>query len=157
MIVVGIIGILASVAIPSFLRYGLRTKSAEVKTNLSAIRTVEESFFSEYGTYQSAAAEPVVIPGTTPTLFDAAVPDYATLGWSPEGLVYFSYAVVVSADGTGYTADAAADLDGNGVLQIWGYAKPDATSAILAGGIGCPLAMLVTETLASCNLVGGIF
>jgi len=157
MIVVAIIGILASIAIPSFLRYGLRTKSAEVKSNLSAIRTVEETFFSEYGTYQSAAAEPAVIPGSTPTSFNVLAADYATLGWSPDGLVYFSYAVAVSADGTGYTADAAADLDGDGILQIWGYAKPDAGGAFVPGGIGCPIAMLTAEALGSCNLGGGIF
>lgn len=157
MIVIAIIGILASIAIPSFLRYGLRTKSAEVKSNLGAIRVVEEAIFSEYGNYLSAAAEPAAIPGATAVSFNEATPDYAALGWSPEGLVYFSYAIVASADGTGYTADAAADLDGDGILQIWGYAKPDSAAALLDGGIGCSAALLTPETVGSCNLGNLIF
>ena len=60
MIVVAIIGILAATAIPSFLRYQLRAKSSEAKSNISAIRIVEESVFSANGSYMSAAAEPPI-------------------------------------------------------------------------------------------------
>ena len=49
MIVVAIIGILAATAIPILARYQLRSKSAEVKSNLAAIRIVEETYFSENG------------------------------------------------------------------------------------------------------------
>ena len=54
MIVVAIIGILAAIAIPNFLRFQLKAKSSEGKTNLAAIRTAEESYFAEYGNYISA-------------------------------------------------------------------------------------------------------
>ena len=37
MIVVAIIGILAAIAIPNFLRFQLKAKSSEAKTNLAAI------------------------------------------------------------------------------------------------------------------------
>ena len=43
MIVVAIIGILAAIAIPNFLRYQLRSKAAERKTNLEAIFKSEEA------------------------------------------------------------------------------------------------------------------
>ena len=43
MIVVAIIGILAAIAIPNFLRYQLRSKFAELKTNVEAINKSEES------------------------------------------------------------------------------------------------------------------
>jgi type IV pilus assembly protein PilA len=43
MIVVAIIGILAAIAIPNFLRYQLRSKLAELKTNVEAIYKSEES------------------------------------------------------------------------------------------------------------------
>ena len=43
MIVVAIIGILAAIAIPNFLRFQLKAKSSEGKTNLAAIRTAEQS------------------------------------------------------------------------------------------------------------------
>ena len=152
MIVVAIIGILASVAIPGFLRYQLRTKTSEAKSNLSAIHVVEEVVFSETGRYQAAAAEPTVIPGAYPSVFNAAAPDYAELGWSPVGNVYFSYAVAVSADGTGYTADAAADLDADGVLQLWGYATTDGSGALIDGAIGCDSTLLMAEVVGSCNI-----
>jgi prepilin-type N-terminal cleavage/methylation domain-containing protein len=151
MIVVAIIGIISSVAIPLFGRYQLRTKSTEVKTNLSAIRVVQEAHHSEHGIYLAANAEPPLIPGSVPVEFDIVGSDYAEIGWSPEGRVYFSYAVAVSPDATGYTADAAADIDGNGILQIWGYSKPDPLGALTTGGLGCNPAMLDREEIGSCT------
>ena len=58
MIVVAIIGILAAIAIPNFLRFQLKAKTSEGKTNLAAIRTSEESYYAEFGIYVSANASP---------------------------------------------------------------------------------------------------
>ncbi len=58
MIVVAIIGILAAIAIPNFLRFQLKAKSSEGKVNLAAIRTAEESYYAEYGGYVSSEASP---------------------------------------------------------------------------------------------------
>ncbi len=55
MIVVAIIGILAAIAIPNFLRFQLKAKSSEGKTNLAAIRTAEMSYYSEFGTFVAPA------------------------------------------------------------------------------------------------------
>jgi type IV pilus assembly protein PilA len=156
-IVVAIIGILASVAVPLFGRYQLRSKSTEAKTNLSAIRVVEEAHFSESGSYLAAAAEPPVIPGASQARFDAVTSDYAELGWKPEGDVYFSYAVAISADLNGYTADAAADIDGDGVVQIWGYAKPDRTGTLVPGAIGCDVTLLSPEVMGSCVASNSVY
>ena len=152
MLVVAIIGLISSVAIPLFGRYELRSKSSEVKTNLGAIRVVQEAHHAEHGVYLSAAAEPPLVPGSIPAPFDIVGTDYAALGWSPDGRVYFSYAVATSADENGYTADAAADIDGNGILQIWGYSKPDPSGGLTTGGLGCDPSLLPAEEIGPCTV-----
>lgn len=157
LIVVAIIGILSSIAIPLLATHQLRTKATEAKTNLGAIRVVEEAAFSENGAYVAAAAEPALIPGTQPVVFDFAGSDYASLGWAPEGRVYFSYAVAISGDASGYTADAASDIDGDGVTLIWGYTVPDGLGNLVAGGLGCDPTRLTPEVLGSCVLSNAVF
>jgi len=150
MIVVAIIGILASVAIPQFMSYQLRARSAEGRTNLSAIRVVQEAKFSEDGFYLSAAAEPPVVPGSSKAPFRFAGTDFEALGWSPEGRVFFSYAVAITADSLGFTADAAADLDTDGILQLWAYVKPNEAGVRVDGSVGCLAAGLTTKEVTSC-------
>jgi len=62
MIVVAIIGILAAIAIPNFLTYQLKSRQAEAKTNLQAIKTSEVAFQAERGCYIGIAVEGVVAP-----------------------------------------------------------------------------------------------
>lgn len=47
MIVVAIIGILAAIAIPNFLKFQAKSKQSEAKTNLGAIYTGQIAFFGE--------------------------------------------------------------------------------------------------------------
>jgi len=65
MIVVAIIGILAAIAIPNFLRFQAKSKQSEAKTNLGGIFTAQISYFGEhnyYGNFQQIAWAP---SGTT--------------------------------------------------------------------------------------------
>lgn len=57
MIVVAIIGILAAIAIPNFLKFQARSKQSEAKTNLKALYTAQKSFFSEKDRYSMFANE----------------------------------------------------------------------------------------------------
>ena len=135
MIVVAIIGILAAIAIPNFLRFQLKSKSSEGKVNIAAIRTAEESYLAEFGNYVSTTVAPTDVPGTSKDPFttgDTAAFD--TLGWGPEGSVFFQYAVAVS--GQNYTISAAADIDGDETDQVWGYVK-DGGSPIAGVNTGC--------------------
>ena len=122
MIALAIIGLLASLALPFFHTYQLRSKSAEVKSNLGALRVLEESYFASHDEFLPAAAEPPVIPGATKAAFNPN-PAFTALGFRPEGRVYFSYGVAVAADRTGYSADAAADIDADGFPQTLGVRK----------------------------------
>jgi len=51
MIVVAIIGILAALAIPNFIRFQARSKQSEVKANLKSLFTAERSYYQEHDTY----------------------------------------------------------------------------------------------------------
>lgn len=157
MITFATVGALVAIAIPLFYRYQYNSKSAEAKSNLGSLRVAEEAYFSETGFYIAAAAEPPLIPGTRQEDFDPAAAGYATVGWRPEGRVYFSYAVLVSADQVGFTADAGADIDGNGIVQLWGYSKPDAAGVMLDGDIGCDVSFLSSSVVGRCSLDNSIF
>ncbi len=141
MMVVSIIGLLAAIAIPGFMRVQLRSKTAEAKTNLNAIRTAEESYGAEHGRYLAAQTSPAVYGGTTARVFvDEGPPgsNFDTVGWRPTGIVFFQYSVAASAAGTAYTVEAAADIDGNGTPQLWGYVRTNVLGASVAGVLGCP-------------------
>ena len=132
MIVVAIIGILAAIAIPNFLTYQMKSRQAEAKTNLQAIKTSEVAFNAERGCYigvvvelgQPLAAGTKSTPwpwlnGAPPTapgaLWCAAPPaagvfggTFADIGFKATGNVMFVYAVNSTlapalGTGTGYT------------------------------------------------------
>jgi type IV pilus assembly protein PilA len=96
MIVVAIIGILAAIAIPNFLRYQAKTKQSEAKTNLSAIFTSEVAYFGERDTY-----------GTV-----------ATIGWAPEGHTRYLYSVTAHG-ATSFLANASGNVDTDATMDVW--------------------------------------
>lgn len=55
MIVVAIIGILAAIAIPNFLNYQCKARQSEAKTALGTVRTLQEAYLAEYGSYGGTA------------------------------------------------------------------------------------------------------
>jgi len=137
MIVVAIIGVLAAIAIPGFQRFQLRSRVSEAKTNLAAIRVAEIAFSASSGGFQPAVESPVVdaavLPRKLPWIDNGG---FSELGWAPEGETLFNYEVVGEPAGCpasgpcrSFTAEAASDLDGNGVLNYWGYVYPDATGS----------------------------
>jgi type IV pilus assembly protein PilA len=154
MIAVAIVGVIAAIAIPAFLRFQLKTKSSEAKVNLAAIRVAEQAHLSEHGRFLAAAASPPALPGTSKVPF-APSAGFASLGFAPEGLVYFSYAVAVSADGAGFTSEAAGDIDGNGTAQFWGEVVLDGAGAIVPPSLGCAVAFLTPGQIGPCAAIFG--
>lgn len=139
MITVAVLGTLATIAIPSYLRIQQRARIGEVKSNLAAIRSAQESYNAQYGTYVAAP----VLPGGVLSPNKQAWPNpalgYDLIGWTPEGSVYFNYSVLTPAGCPApgnpcplYTAEGQSDLDGDGALNTWGYvnAVPGALSGI---------------------------
>ena len=136
MVAVAIIGILASTAITSFLRYQWRSKRSEAYANLESIRKVEISYQSEFGSYVSAVPSPAVaVPSEMkqnwpPRGYFDAVPGggFEQVGWAPEGPTFFDYEVVAMPDvgaGPYFTARAFGDVDGDGFLSVFMYVVPD--------------------------------
>ena len=158
MIVVAIIGILAAIAIPNFLRFQLKAKSSEGKTNLAAIRTAEESYFAEYGSYVSADPSPAAVADNNKTDYSDAVANkgFDIVGWEPEGQVYFNYSVNTNSPSNDeFTAAAHADIDADGTPQYWGYQKGTlAGKAHSDPGGTCP-ATLTDETVMPCTSAMG--
>ena len=125
MIVVAIIGILAAIAIPNFLNYQLKAKSAEAKTNMGAIRTTQEAYRAETDSYLTCA--PLGGNFTSSKVAWAAATGFQAIGYAPAGPVYYQYEVAVGGTapvanvaGTAIAGDnemcisAAADLDADG-------------------------------------------
>ena len=72
MIVVAIIGILAAIAIPNFMRFQAKSKQSEAKMNLGAIGTTCEAYRAEKDTYDA---------------------NFTMLGWAPQGNTRYAYYV----------------------------------------------------------------
>ncbi len=155
MVVVAIIGILAAVAIPSFINYQLTAKRAEAYANLAALAKSQKSYYAEFNGFVYVVAEPSgALGGPGPEKRDEASVKVAfeDVGWMPEGQVFYDYDTN-TPDGTGtgadctcvaacFTAAAYGDLDGDGNLSVLLYAQPDSSgnwcSTSLAGNLDPP-------------------
>ncbi|MBN2468649.1 MAG: prepilin-type N-terminal cleavage/methylation domain-containing protein [Deltaproteobacteria bacterium] len=97
MIVVAIIGILAAIAIPNFMRYQAKAKQSEAKTNLGSIYTTEVAYRAEKDVYTAAMAD---------------------LGWAAEGTTRYSYGIV-GATTTLFSAEATGNIDADAAIDRW--------------------------------------
>lgn len=128
MIVVAIMALLATLAIPNFMRFLAKAKRAEAYMNLHAIYAAEKAYYAEHNSYSS------VLSGQ------------GGIGWKPEGYngggknekFHYSYGFGGAegsnhfsgkldggqevargrADSQGFVAVAAGDIDGDGVADI---------------------------------------
>ncbi len=122
MITVAIVGILASIAIPQYEVFLLRSKRAELPLNIDGIRTVEQGYHAEWGYYTATELTPTVVPGRTRSSWPLGLDSdskWTLLGWVPDGPVYGQYQVTsntMAGDLAEFEAHGWADLDGDGNL-----------------------------------------
>ncbi len=125
MIVVAIIGILAALAIPDFMKMFAKTQQSEANTNLNAIYICQMSYFAAHETYA----------GVTTPRGDA----FTMIGWEPKSQENVKYAYVldeatltgpkvslpsgmpsgISSTKTSFTATAAGNIDTDTAVDIW--------------------------------------
>jgi len=119
MIVVAIIGILAAVAIPNFLRYQAKSKQSEARVMLSGLYTSQIAFFAEqngYGTWTMAAGVVTdthligFAPASTPKYYQD-VTCTACGGGGPT--------VNGSATNTSFTNQATSNIDSDVTIDTW--------------------------------------
>jgi prepilin-type N-terminal cleavage/methylation domain-containing protein len=128
MIVVTIIGILAAIAVPTYLRHIRKTRSQEAITNLAGIAQYEEAYFAENDTYVSADFNPATMPkGGLKELFSPTATGWSSLGRViPNQPVFYTYKVYA-----GYTP-ASGTATGDPINTAFG--KPTGCSVGGAGG-----------------------
>jgi len=115
MIVVAIIGILATIAIPNFLRYQAKAKQTEAKSNLVALHTSEIAYFAENnGFIDDFNAIGFGVSGASQRYYYELAG--ASLGILPPGCTA-STLDAVSANS--FTAVAIANIDGDATCDVW--------------------------------------
>jgi prepilin-type N-terminal cleavage/methylation domain-containing protein len=141
MIVIAIIGVLASIAVPGFRRYQMISKRSEAFTNLRSMVTSQKSYFAEWGSYIDSGPQPWSTTNEVPSQrkrdtapIKAA---FSLLGWVPEGDVFYDYdncsaagtAGCVCTCATCFTASAWGDLDDDGGRAAVMYVEPSQSGA----------------------------
>jgi type IV pilus assembly protein PilA len=129
MITVSLIGVLAAIAIPEFVRYQARARRSEGFTHLAGIARAYKAFHAESGRFPDTQAEgfPPSVPNftelnTKKLTWDADAENFFKIvGWRPDGQVYYTYEVVsecggVCNDQTCFSVIAHGDVDANGTL-----------------------------------------
>jgi type II secretory pathway pseudopilin PulG len=158
MIVVALIGVLAAIAIPSFMTYQARSRRSEAYVNLASIARAQKAFFAEKDTFhdsENSWPDPDAYGGLSTGKMewdDASEEHFAELGWHPEGEVFYSYEANTPLD-TGatktctcalcFTATAYGDVDGDGLVSALMYVQPEdgGACAALFENFGTPTRM----------------
>ena len=115
MIVVAIIGILAVIAIPNFMRYQAKAKQIEAKNNLVAIHTGEIAYFAEYNGYvDDFNAIGFSVTGTSQRY-------YYELGKASSGTLPLgcSESTLDNVTPNGFIAVAIGNIDGDPTCDVW--------------------------------------
>ena len=132
MIVVAIIGILAAIAIPNFIKFQARSKQSEAKANLKAIFTAQKAYFQEKDKFSSFTGD---------------------IGFSPERnnrYAYFLDTTTISLEQrTGTTITQQATYTGIGV-DVFKYTAGSVASIQAQGGCA-PTAVVVAPPTPSFN------
>jgi len=110
MIVVAIIGILASVAVASYFKWIADARIGEAQSVMSDIRAKEEAYYNTWGTYLTTTANPSTIPSDTKLPWESQ-DTWEELGVQLTNPTYFQFKVYAYPAGNAAPSALAARLD----------------------------------------------
>lgn len=121
MIVVAVIGILAAIAVPSFVEMQLKAKRAELPGITDSLKMAETAYDASFDEYIELPLHPriddaldkVAVPWITTD------PNWNSVGWKPDGLVRGNYQVglsMIDHPGVAFLVTARSDLDDDDAL-----------------------------------------
>lgn len=136
MVVVAIIGVLASIAVPQVNKFIAKSRQSEAKTNLASYYTSQKAFQAEYGVYDGR---------------------FQAIGFAPEGQLRYNVghtaATAVAGVTHGYNTTLTGTMTGNTVAHCGtgGVVNANRCAMVLgAGGAAVP-------TMAGTTLSGTAF
>ena len=149
MIVVAIIGILAAVAIPAFLKYIKKSKTTEARTNIRKLYDGQIAYYNEEqvarsGTvltkeFISTAGTPTNVPGINKQTGTWDTGNWPLLKFGSDSPVLYRYTAATSGSGTtaAFTARAEGDTDGDGTSSLFErVGSVNSSSGEVEGGSG---------------------
>lgn len=118
MIVVAVLGILASIALPTYKNYVTKSRAQAATSDLVGMALALENTFQKTLSYPSAYAAETTIPALTASRnASTGLNDFS--GWSPSQASYFNYSVVTtSASFTVKATGNGSAMSGNCVLTL---------------------------------------
>lgn len=172
MVVVAIVAILASIAIPRFLSYQLTAKSAEARTMIGGLIATQQTFAAEYENYANITVpNPVGVPsinrqvwGTVPCPVTCSrinptdCTSFECIGFQPPSAVYFQYTsphrLALGNAPAEFAIGAAADLDGDGNRGSFAYrsANYGGSVGVVADGLSTCPANILSSTVENCAI-----
>ena len=118
MIVVAIIGILASIAVPNFREAVLKARRSEAKVNLAGIALAEEAYLAAFDQYQACDNNPGSALTKAARDWDLSISGWEPLGFEPSGQVRCNYIVELFGSPIYYRATANCDVDDDNTTAI---------------------------------------
>jgi type IV pilus assembly protein PilA len=155
MITVAIIGVLAAIAIPQFVRYQAKTRRSEGYTHVAGIARAYKGYHAESGIFPDTeavtgfASLPDSVPlGTVKMPWDVDTENFfKVVGWRPDGDIYYTYEIESDCGGctetTCFTVVAHGDVDANGlyaqVILVHPMRNSGGAPVAQCAGSGMPL------------------
>lgn len=131
MIVVAIIGILAAIAVPSFIKVQWRAKRAEVPSNEDCVKAAQLALDAANDEFITQPEfHPTAIAGKAPRSWPTGS-SFDTLGWSPDGEVRGRYKVSTTST-TDFRVTGRSDVDGDATFSTY-TARKTVNAAMTTG------------------------